>query len=151
MGHWTPTGVEPKDYDDDELKLHEPTMAIGYSLRRCARHVDSTSPSRSNLYLLSKPIRKPLCRISNLYLGQNRYGSRDVESAYWCRIFPIAPVLSVGVVAKFRPLPDRRGRAKRTEKILSSRTRNLWAPDARREGRILPLPTSRVVNSGSAA
>ena len=23
MGHWTPTGVEPKDYDDDEGKLHK--------------------------------------------------------------------------------------------------------------------------------
>jgi len=32
-----------------QLKLHEPTMAIGYSLRMCARHFDSTNPGRSNL------------------------------------------------------------------------------------------------------
>ena len=36
--------------------LHKPTMAIGYSLRMCARHVDSTSPGRSNLVFRSKPI-----------------------------------------------------------------------------------------------
>ena len=21
MGHWTPTGIEPKDYDDDDLQV----------------------------------------------------------------------------------------------------------------------------------
>src|SRR6218665_531799 len=31
-------------------------MAIGYSLRMCARHVDSTNPGRSNLAFRSKPI-----------------------------------------------------------------------------------------------
>jgi len=33
-------------------------MAIGYSLRRCARHVDSTNPGRSgpNLVFRSKPM-----------------------------------------------------------------------------------------------
>ena len=31
-------------------------MAIGYSLRMCARHVDSTNPGRSNLVFRSKPI-----------------------------------------------------------------------------------------------
>src|SRR6218665_3026718 len=39
-----------------QLKLHEPTMAIGYSLRMCARHVNSTNPGRSNLVFRSKPI-----------------------------------------------------------------------------------------------
>jgi len=28
-----------------QLKFHEPTMAIGYSLRMCT-HVDSTNPGR---------------------------------------------------------------------------------------------------------
>src|SRR6218665_1312732 len=39
-----------------QLKLHEQTMAIGYSLRMCTRHVDSTNPGRSNLVFRSKPI-----------------------------------------------------------------------------------------------
>src|SRR6218665_1086225 len=39
-----------------QLKLHKPTMAIGYSLRMCARHVNSTNPGRSNLVFRSKPI-----------------------------------------------------------------------------------------------
>jgi len=39
-----------------QLKLHVPTMAIGYSLRMCARHVNSTNPGRSNLVFRSKPI-----------------------------------------------------------------------------------------------
>src|SRR6218665_3568178 len=39
-----------------QLILHEPTMAIGYSLRMCALHVNSTNPSRSNLVFRSKPI-----------------------------------------------------------------------------------------------
>src|SRR6218665_3430710 len=37
-------------------KPHEPTIAIGYSLRICARHVNSTNPGRSNLVFRSKPI-----------------------------------------------------------------------------------------------
>src|SRR6218665_547293 len=37
-----------------QLKLHKPTMAIGYSLRMCAKHVDSTNPGRSNLVFRSK-------------------------------------------------------------------------------------------------
>ena len=41
---------------DTQLKLHKPTMAIGYSLRMCARHVNSTNPGRSNLVFRSKPI-----------------------------------------------------------------------------------------------
>ena len=45
------------------LKLHEPTMAIGYSLRMCARHVDSTNTGRSNLVFRSKPI--PEAEMSN--------------------------------------------------------------------------------------
>src|SRR6218665_2336799 len=39
-----------------QLKLHEPTMAIGYSLLMCALHVNSTNPGRSNLVFRSKPI-----------------------------------------------------------------------------------------------
>jgi len=39
-----------------KIKLHEPTMAIGYLLLMCARHVDSTNPGRSNLVFRSKPI-----------------------------------------------------------------------------------------------
>jgi len=31
-------------------------MAIGYSLRMCKRHVDSTNPGRCNLVFRSKPI-----------------------------------------------------------------------------------------------
>jgi len=46
-----------------QLKLHKPTMAIGYSLRSCARHVDSTNPGRSNLVFRSKPI--PEAEMSN--------------------------------------------------------------------------------------
>ena len=39
-----------------QLKLHKPTMAIGYSLRVCAQNVDSTNPDGSNLEFRSKPI-----------------------------------------------------------------------------------------------
>ena len=46
-----------------QLKLHEPTMTIGYSLRMCAPHVDSTNPGRSNLVFRSKPI--PETEMSN--------------------------------------------------------------------------------------
>src|SRR6218665_4145232 len=46
-----------------QLKLHKPTMAIDYSLRRYARHVDSTNPGRSNLVFRSKPI--PEAEMSN--------------------------------------------------------------------------------------
>ena len=46
-----------------QLKLYKPTMAIGYSLRMCARHVDSTNPGPSNLVFRSKPI--PEAEMSN--------------------------------------------------------------------------------------
>ena len=46
-----------------QLKLHKRTTAIGYSLRMCARHVDSTNPGRSNLVFRSKPI--PEAEMSN--------------------------------------------------------------------------------------
>src|SRR6218665_2788001 len=39
-----------------QLKLHEPTLAIGYLLCMCARHVNSTNPGRINLVFRSKPI-----------------------------------------------------------------------------------------------
>src|SRR6218665_3969953 len=46
-----------------QLKLHGPTMAIGYSLRMCARYVDSTNPGPSNLVFRSNPI--PEAEMSN--------------------------------------------------------------------------------------
>jgi len=47
-----------------QLKLHKPTMTIGYSLRMCARYVNSTNPGRSiPLYLGQNRYRKPRCRI----------------------------------------------------------------------------------------
>src|SRR6218665_1632228 len=46
-----------------QIKLREPTMAIGYSLRMCARHVDSTNSGRSNLVFRSKPT--PEAEMSN--------------------------------------------------------------------------------------
>src|SRR6218665_2968600 len=46
-----------------QLKLHKPTMAIGYSLRMCARHVDWANAGRSNLVFRSKPI--PEAEMSN--------------------------------------------------------------------------------------
>src|SRR6218665_1957876 len=46
-----------------QLKLHKPAMAIGYSLRMCTRHVDSTNPDPSNLVFSSKPI--PEVKMSN--------------------------------------------------------------------------------------
>src|SRR6218665_3970670 len=49
-----------------QLKLHKPTMAIGYLLLVCARHVDSTNPGPSNLVFRKKTDTR----------------SRDVESAY---------------------------------------------------------------------
>src|SRR6218665_2673578 len=46
-----------------QIKLHKPRMAVGYSLRMCARHVESTSPGRSNVVFRSKPI--PEAEMSN--------------------------------------------------------------------------------------
>src|SRR6218665_3517091 len=46
-----------------QLKLHKPTMAIGYSLRMCARRDDATNPGPSNLVFRSKPI--PETEMSN--------------------------------------------------------------------------------------
>jgi len=42
-------------------------MAIGYSLRMCAQHVDSTIPGPSNLVFRSKPI--PEAKMSNRLIG----------------------------------------------------------------------------------
>ena len=41
-----------------QLKLHKPTMAIGYSLRICAWHVDSTNPGPRNFVFRSKHVRR---------------------------------------------------------------------------------------------
>src|SRR6218665_1208658 len=49
-----------------QLKLHKPIMAIGHSLRMCARLADSTNPGLCNKLFRSKPIRKLRCRIGLL-------------------------------------------------------------------------------------
>jgi len=51
-----------------QLKLHKPTMVIGYSLRTCARHVVSANPGPSNLVFRSKPI--PEAEMSNRLMGE---------------------------------------------------------------------------------
>src|SRR6218665_3268501 len=53
-----------------QLKLHEPTMAIGYSLRMCARHANSTNPGRSILVFRSTPIAE--AEMSNRLIKLNR-------------------------------------------------------------------------------
>src|SRR6218665_3562854 len=45
-------------------------MAIGYSLRMCARHVDSTNTSRSNLVFRSKPIAE--AEMSNRFIAYTK-------------------------------------------------------------------------------
>jgi len=68
QAHWVGSKPIRRDGRVMQLKLHKPTMAIGYLLRMCARHVDSTNPGRSNLIFRSKPIGywKPRCRIGLL-------------------------------------------------------------------------------------
>src|SRR6218665_1207060 len=46
QAHWV--GSKPI-FTVMQLKLHKPTVAIGYSLRMGAQNVDSTNPGRSNL------------------------------------------------------------------------------------------------------
>src|SRR6218665_1356630 len=46
-----------------QLKLHKPTMAIGYSLFMCARHVDSTNQGRTQSALEFCPIHCPNGRL----------------------------------------------------------------------------------------
>src|SRR6218665_1396716 len=58
---------------DTQLKLHKPTMAIGCSLRMCARHVDSTTPGRSNLVFRSKPIAE--AEMSNRLINDKEGGA----------------------------------------------------------------------------
>jgi len=58
-------------------------MAIGYSLRMCARHVDSTNPGRSNLVFRSKPI--PEAEISNRLI--NVHLKRDFCNVYFHKSF----------------------------------------------------------------
>jgi len=66
-----------------QLKLHEPTMAIGYSLRICARHVDSTNPGRSNLVFRSKPI--PEAEVSNRRIQRRQSGLKSGGSWIWAK------------------------------------------------------------------
>src|SRR6218665_3048057 len=50
-----------------QLKLHKPTIAIGYSLQICAQHVDSTNPGPINVvFRTKKRYQKPRCRIGSL-------------------------------------------------------------------------------------
>src|SRR6218665_1397790 len=58
-----------------QLKLHEPTMAIGYSLRMCARHVDSTNLGRSHLVFRSKPIAEAGMHVESAYSQTSRFVS----------------------------------------------------------------------------
>jgi len=87
-----------------QLKLHKPTMAIGYSLRMCTRHnVDSTNPDRSrpNLVFRSKPI--PEAEMSNRLIPPD-------DVFYSLRALPL---ITIGLVLKIlgdecmgRPLPQ---------------------------------------------
>jgi len=52
-------------------------MAIGYSLRMCAQHVDSTNPGRSNLVFRSKPIAEP--EMSNRLIVHGSPGRKPRE------------------------------------------------------------------------
>src|SRR6218665_583526 len=67
-------------------------MAISYSLRMCARHVDSTNsgPSRSNLVFRSKPI--PEAEMSNRLIYSHCY---NVEN--WRICCPPSGVLYAGL------------------------------------------------------
>jgi len=62
-----------------QLKLHKPTMAIGYSLRMCARHVNSTNPGGSNIVFRSRPIpeaemsNRLLCCSTRFHLGPTTF------------------------------------------------------------------------------
>ena len=72
-------------------------LASGYSLRMCARHVDSTNPGRSNLVFRSKPI--PEAEMSNRLIKD--FNSRDhitptLKQLHWVPIhariaFKISP------------------------------------------------------------
>ena len=75
-----------------QLKLHEPTMAIGYSLRMCARRLDSTNPGRSNLVFRSKPIAEVEM--------SNRLIAYIVVKGFWCHM----TTLNFGVIIIFQLL-----------------------------------------------
>jgi len=62
-----------------QLKIHKPTMAIGYSLRIWAKNVDSTNPGRSNLVYRSKPIAE--AEMSNRLIMAHRH--RPLIYAHW--------------------------------------------------------------------
>ena len=77
-----------------QLKLHKPTMAIGYSLRMCARYVDSTNTGRRNLVFRSQPI--PEAEMSNRLIittgladtmGVNCYPSCTIFAAAGTKIY----------------------------------------------------------------
>src|SRR6218665_3857555 len=84
-----------------QLKLPKPTMAIGYSLRMCARHVDSTNPGRSNLVFMSKPI--PEAEMSNRLISTPQAlhaKSQRFKKSYYC---PTAPIASKVNCQEYRP------------------------------------------------
>src|SRR6218665_1244399 len=81
-----------------QLKLHKPTMAIGYSLRMCTRHnVDSTNPDRSNLVFRSKPI--PEAEMSNRLIPPD-------DVFYSLRALPLITIVLKILGDECRPLPQ---------------------------------------------
>jgi len=74
-----------------QLKLHKPTMAIGYSLRMCAQNDDSTNPGRSNLVFRSKPIAE--AEMSNRLI-ENEISVYDLLPR--CLLFPLAFTSATG-------------------------------------------------------
>src|SRR6218665_3497487 len=79
QAHWV--GSKPKRRVR-QLKLLKPTMAIGYSLRMYARHVDSTNPGRSNLVGLfrSNPIAE--AEMSNRLIGELSNGCSSLGATF---------------------------------------------------------------------
>ena len=76
-----------------QLKLHKPTMAIGYSLRMRARHVDSTNPGRSNFVFRSKPI--PEAEMSNRLIAlQPAHNGAVLKATSLGRMEPLSPAVT---------------------------------------------------------
>src|SRR6218665_2976001 len=85
-------------------KLHKPTMAIGYSLRMRARHVDSTNPGRSNLVQADSTSRLPIS-VSTLIQG---YFNPDWSNRHFVRTCAVSSqwplsVYEVLVAYRFDP------------------------------------------------
>jgi len=55
MGQWTPTGIEPKDYDDDDI------LSMIYNCTKCSsRTVGNATTAHSPLHSLILQIHKLL-------------------------------------------------------------------------------------------